>query len=415
MELPRGGFWRNWVGNQSCVAAHMASPTSEAEIAELVHAATSQGKNVRCSGSGHSFTPVVATSGLLLSLKDYQGIVAVDEQRKRVTVKAGTRINAVTRHLKDIGFSLVNQGDIDSQAIAGALATGTHGTGTTLSNLSSQVVGMRIVRPDGSIMEVSDRQDLDLLHATQVNIGLFGVVSELTLQVTDVFWLHDRVWREDFDALMEKYDDLAATHRHFGFFWCPTSESRHLYCLPDTTKVSNSKKDYDVCEIKVMDVTDERTFFEGEHEKIAYSAEVYAIHYVANFHELEYAVPAEHGKEALRRVRDLILTKHRDCIFPVEYRFTKGDPAWISPFNNQDSVTISCSGGPNGVDYWPFLKDVDDILRDYGSRPHWGKLHFTNRDDVDRWFPKAEAFRELRRSVDPEGRFLNDHLRTLFS
>ncbi|MCV9916975.1 FAD-binding protein, partial [Burkholderia pseudomallei] len=211
--------------------------------------------HTRIVGSGHSFTPVVATSGLLLSLKDYQGIVAVDARQKRVTVKAGTRINTVTHHLKEIGFSLVNQGDIDSQAIAGALATGTHGTGTTLSNLSSQVVGMRIVRPDGSIMEVRDRRDLDLLHATQVNIGMFGVVSEMTLQVTDAFWLHDRVWREDFDALMDKYDDLAANHRHFGFFWCPTSESRHLYCLPDTAKVSNSKKDYDVCEIKVMDVT----------------------------------------------------------------------------------------------------------------------------------------------------------------
>ena len=144
---------------------------------------------------------------------------------------------------------------------------------------------MRIVRPDGSIMKVSDRQDLDLLHATQVNIGMFGVVSEITLQVTDAFWLHDRVWREDFDALMEQYDALAATHRHFGFFWCPTSASRDLYCLPDTTKVSNSKKDYDVCEIKVMDITDARTFHEGEHEKIAYSSEVYAIHYVPNFHE----------------------------------------------------------------------------------------------------------------------------------
>ncbi|MBU9398650.1 FAD-binding protein [Burkholderia multivorans] len=415
MDLPRGGFWRNWVGNQSCVAAHLASPTSEAEIAELVAIATRQGKHVRCAGSGHSFTPVVATSGLLLSLQDYQGVVDVDEAHKRVTVKAGTKLNAVTRYLRQAGLSLVNQGDIDSQVIAGALATGTHGTGTTLSNLSSQVVGMRIVRADGSILTVSDRQDLDLLHATQVNIGMFGVVSELTLQVTDAFWLHDRVWREDFDALMEQHDELAAKHRHFGFFWCPTSASRDLYCLPDTTKVSKSGKDYDVCEIKVMDLTDSRTFHEDEHEKIAYSSEVYAIHYVPNFHELEYAVPAQHGKEALRRVRELVLTKHRDCIFPVEYRFTKGDPAWISPFHQQDSVTISCSGGPNGIDYWPFLKDVDDILRDYDARPHWGKLHFTNRDDVDRWFPKAEAFRALRRSVDPEGAFLNDHLRTLFS
>ncbi|MBV4540367.1 D-arabinono-1,4-lactone oxidase [Pseudomonas vlassakiae] len=414
MELPRGGHWRNWVGNQSFVAEHMASPQSEDEISALVHAATSQGKSVRCAGSGHSFTPVVATSGLLMSLQNYQGITHVDQQRKRVSVKAGTKLNTITRFLKEVGYSLKNQGDIDSQAIAGALATGTHGTGTTLGNLSSQVVGMKIVRPDGSVMEVTDNDNLDLLHATQVNIGMFGVITEMTLEVSDAYWLHDRVWREDFESLMERYDELAAKHRHFGFFWCPTSESRHLYCLPDTQKVSLSNKDFDVCEVKVMDMTDERTFYEGEHEKIAYSSEVFAIHYVANFHELEYAVPAQYGKQALREIRDLVLTKHPNCIYPVEYRFTKGDPAWISPFHNQDSVTISCSGGPNGVDYWPFLKDVDDILRQYGSRPHWGKLHFTQREDVDRWFPKAEEFRQLRRSVDPNGYFLNDHLRALF-
>ena len=273
---------------------------------------------------------------------------------------------------------------------------------------------MRIVHPDGRILEVSDRTDAELLHATQVNLGLFGVVSQITLQVMDSYNLHERIWREDFDACMEMHDELAAGHRHFSFFWCPKSESRHLYCLPDTSQASNSAKDYDVCEVKVMDITSETQPSESPFEKIAYSSEVYPIEYVPNFHELEYAVPASYGKQALREIRELMLTKHTDCIFPVEYRFTAADPAWISPFYEQDSVTISCSGGPNGVDYWPFLRDVDDILRRYGSRPHWGKLHFTNRDDVDRLFPKAAAFRELRRSVDPEGFFLNDHLRTLF-
>ena len=415
MEIPHGGHWRNWVGNQSFVPRHMAAPSSEEELAALMKEATSRGLNVRCSGSGHSFTPIVATSGMLLSLKDYQGVLHVDRGANRVTVAAGTKINAITQHLKQAGFSLSNQGDIDSQAIAGALATGTHGTGTTLGNLSSQVVGMRIVRPDGSILEVSDRTDADLLHATQVNLGLFGVVSQITLQVMDSYNLHERIWREDFDACMEMHDELAARHRHFSFFWCPKSESRHLYCLPDTSQASNSAKDYDVCEVKVMDITSETQPFESPFEKIAYSSEVYPIEYVPNFHELEYAVPASYGKQALREIRELILTKHTDCIYPVEYRFTAADPAWISPFYEQDSVTISCSGGPNGVDYWPFLRDVDAILRRYGSRPHWGKLHFTNRDDVDRLFPKAAAFRELRRSVDPEGFFLNDHPRTLFS
>ena len=139
---------------------------------------------------------------------------------------------------------------------------------------------------------------------------------------------------------------------------------------------------------------------------------MYPIEYVPNFVELEYAVPLAHGKDAVRAVRQLMLTKHTDCIFPIEYRFTAGDAGWLSPFYNQDSVTLSVSGGP-GMDYWPFLRDVDQILRGFRSRPHWGKMHFLDADDVTGLYPKADAFRSLRRQLDPKGMFLNDHLGAL--
>ena len=168
----------------------------------------------------------------------------------------------------------------------------------------------------------------------------------------------------------------------------------------------------DVCEMKVMDITDAPPM-QKPFERIAYSSEIYPIEYVPNFHELEYAVPVEHGKEAVRAVRELMLTKHTNCIYPIEYRFTAGDPAWMSPFYQRDSITLSVSGGP-GIDYWTYLRDVDAILRRYGSRPHWGKLHLLDTDDVTSLYPRAEHFRALRRRLDPQGRFLNDHLRMLF-
>ena len=414
MELSRGGHWRNWVGNQAFVAGHMASPASEDEISSLVRRATRQGQNVRCSGAGHSFTPIVATSGLLLNLDRYQGVIHTDRNSRQVTVAAGTTIKALASHLKNEGLSLLNQGDIDSQTTAGAFATGTHGTGIALGNLSSNVVGMRIVTPDGSILKVDGRENIELLHATQVNLGLFGVVSEITLTVTESYNLRERLSREDFETCMEMHDELARQHRHFCFWWCPTRASRELYGFPDTAQVSRSSRDYDVCEVRVLDATTEEPSVKSAFERVGHNSEIFPQEYAPNFHELEYAVPAIYGKQALREIRELMLTKHMDCIFPVEYRFTAGDPAWISPFHNQDSVTISCSGDPKGADYWPFLRDVDRILREFGSRPHWGKLHFTNREDVDRLFPKASAFRELRRDIDPEGFFLNDHLSTLF-
>jgi FAD/FMN-containing dehydrogenase len=411
MNLEKGGHWRNWVGNQSCISRYKGAPASEAQLAEMVAEANKQGLNIRVAGSGHSFTPVVGTGGVLLSLAGMKGVLDADLATRRVTVAGGMRIGEVGQALKALGLSLSNQGDIDSQAIAGAFATGTHGTGAALSCLASQVVGMRLVQPAGGILTIDDT-DLDMLHAAQVSVGVLGVISAITLQTMPAYNLHETLWREDFESCMARHDELAARHRHFGFFWCPVPESRHLYCLPDTAPVSLTDKTADVCEMKVMDITAAPPM-EQEFEKIAYSSEVYPIEYVPNFHELEYAVPVEHGKDAIRAVRELMLTKHINCIYPIEYRFTAGDPAWMSPFYQQDSITLSVSGGP-GIDYWDYLKDVDKILRRYGSRPHWGKLHFLDTEDVDTLYPRAKDFRALRRRLDGEGRFLNDHLRMLF-
>lgn len=411
MAFEKGGLWRNWVGNQYCVPRYKASPASEEELVELVSEADGRDLTLRVSGSGHSFTPVVGTSGLLLSLAELRGVQKIDRERRQITVAGGTRINEVGKTLKEHGLSLVNQGDIDSQAVAGAFTTGTHGTGITLGNLASSIAGMRIVKADGEVLHI-DGSDRDLLHAAQVSVGTLGVIASLTLNVVDAYNLHEKLWRDDFETCMERHDELAADHRHFGFFWCPTPESRHLYCLPDTSAVSSTAKVADVCEMKVMDVTDAAPMA-TEFEKIAYSSEVYPIEYVPNFVELEYAVPIEHGKEAVRAVRALMLEKHTNCIYPIEYRFTAGDPAWMSPFHHRDSITLSVSGGP-GVDYWPFLRDTDQILRRYNSRPHWGKTHFLDTQDVTDLYPRAEEFRELRRGLDPKGRFLNDHLRMLF-
>ncbi|MBD9555095.1 D-arabinono-1,4-lactone oxidase [Ensifer sp. ENS03] len=409
--LQAGGHWRNWVGNQSCIVRHRGAPESEAALAEMVREATAQGLNVRCAGSGHSFTPVALTSGLQLTLSSMQGVVNIDSTRKRVAVKAGTTINQLGKVLKENGLSLINQGDIDSQALAGALTTGTHGTGARLGNMASQIVGMRLVQPDGSILVV-DETTPDLLEAARVSVGMLGVISEITLQAMESYNLHENLWRCTFDEMIEQHDELAAKHRHFGFFWCPVPESRHCYCLPDTASVSTTDKTSDVCEMKVIDITEEAPMERG-FEKIAYSSEIYPIEYVPNFHELEYAVPVAHGKEAVKAVRKLMLEKHPTCIYPIEYRFTAGDTGWISPFFEQDSITLSISGEP-GTDYWEYLKDVDTILRQYGSRPHWGKLHFLGAEDVTALYPRAGDFRALRAKVDPEGRFLNDHLQQLF-
>lgn len=408
--LEGGKHWRNWVGNQSCIRQETGVPRSEEELCELVASATRRGLKVRCAGSGHSFTPVALTNGLHLTLTAMRGVTAIDHEAKRVTASAGTTIHELVGVLREHGLSMVNQGDIDSQGLAGALTTGTHGTGAKLANLASSVVGMKLVQPDGSI-RVIDEGTPDELLASRVSLGTLGIISELTLQVEDAYNLRERIWRDDFEDAMARHDELAAAHRHFGFFWCPTRRSHGLYCLPDTTSSSRSGRWEDVCEMKVMDKTDEAPF-EKDFERVAYSSDIYPITYVPNFHELEYAIPVAHGIEAVREIRTITLEKFPEAEYPLEYRFTAGDGAWLSPFHERDSVTVSVSGEP-GLDYWNYLLAVDRILRGYGARPHWGKLHFLTREDVSALYPRAEDFRRLRRERDPEGFFLNDHLSAL--
>jgi FAD/FMN-containing dehydrogenase len=224
-QLGQGGHWRNWVGNQSFIARHKAEPRSEDELAALVREASRQNLSIRVAGSGHSFTPIVASSGLLLSLKNMQGLVSADLDRKRVVVRAGARIGDIGRALKQIGLSLANQGDIDTQAIAGALSTGTHGTGIGLGCLSSQAVGMRLVQSDGSVFEIDGDRDNETMAAAQVSIGMLGVISTITLRAISAYNLKETLWREDFDSCMERHDELATNNRHFSFFWCPVAES----------------------------------------------------------------------------------------------------------------------------------------------------------------------------------------------
>ncbi len=403
--------WRNWVGNQSCVRAARGAPESEDELCEMIASATAKGLNVRAAGSGHSFTPVALTNGLHLTLSQMTGVKNIDHEKKRVTAAAGTTFNQLAQVLKTEGLSMINQGDIDSQALAGAFSTGTHGTGARLPVLADAIVGMKLVQPDGSVINV-DETTPDLLLASRVSLGTLGVISEMTLQLNDSYNLREKIWREDFESAMDMHDELAEKHRHFSFFWCPYEVSRSCYCLPDTSATSKSGRTTDVCEMKIMDITDDEPF-ETEFEKVAYSSDIYPIEYVPNFHELEYAVPVQHGKDAVRAVRKLMLEQFPDAIYPIEYRFTAGDDAWMSPFHKQDSVTVSVSGEP-GKDYWDYLRAVDKILRSYGSRPHWGKMHFLTGEDVSAIYPRAQDFRELRRKLDPQGFYLNEHLAQLF-
>ena len=306
-------------------------------------------------------------------------------------------------------MALKNQGDIDTQQIAGAVSTATHGSGIRNTCFSGVVRGVRLVTATGEIREIDESQP-DLLRAAQVSIGMLGVMTRLELEVTDAYRLTEQIGLWRWDEVLERWNELVHEHRHFGFFWLPTEESAALYNLE-----THGQTMADKCYVKIYDdATPDQPDSEVEGRRTDRCYRIYPMVYDPNFHELEYFVPLELGPAALSAMRDLMLRSLPDSIFPLEVRTVGPDDAYLSPNYKTATTVISVSGKP-GTDYWDYLRSVDALLSDFSARVHWGKLHFLIPERLHALYPEADAFIEARRELDPRGLFLNDHLRALFA
>ena len=409
IELPPGQPWVNWVGNRSCNPRHFASVSDEAEVAALVAAASAQGLGVRVAATGHSFTPVVETDGLLLDLRGLSGVLSVDAARKRATALAGTQIRDFYHPLWDAGLALINQGDIDTQQMAGAVSTATHGSGTRYTHLGAIVRGARLVTASGEIREVTEREP-DLLRAVQASVGMLGVMTQLELEVTDAYRLKQRVDLWPWQEVLERWDELVDDHRHFGFFWLPSEASGALYNLD-----GHGRSMVDKCYVKIYDeALPDEPDSDVEGRLVDRCYRIYPMVYDANFHELEYFVPLEKAPDALQALRELMLASLPDSVYPMEVRTVGPDDAFLSPNYRTATTAISVSGKP-GTDYWDYLRSVDALLNQFDARVHWGKLHFLTPERLHAMYPEADRFISIRRELDPGGTFLNPHLRELFA
>lgn len=403
--------WSNWVGNRSCRPRNYYVPSSVDEVCAALVSARAAGDRVRVAASGHSYTDICTTDGTLIEMRNFSGITDIDVQRRRATMRSGTRIEALGDQLWDAGLSLHNQGDIEAQQIAGATSTGTHGSGLHLRNLAAGIVSMDLVMADGTLMTFDD-SDPDRFAAARISMGMLGVITSLTLDVVPAFKISETVEHWPFAELMAKWDEGFASNRHFSMFWCPTATANLLYDLECPAEIDMS----DVARVKIcnpvpLNTPDDMAVI-GSRTGRPYR--IYPQFCAPNLHELEYMVPFEHGKQAFRIVRDIMLDEPQFGIFPVEVRSTAADDALLSPNFETDSVVLSVSGQP-GRNYEPFLRRIHSVLRQFGARPHWGKLHYFTREELDQALPRHADFVAIRRELDPDGVFLNDFLEPLFA
>ena len=386
--------WTNWSGSVRCQPAHAPRPVSESEVVQQVAAAASAGTPVRAVGAGHSGSALCATDGVLLCLDGLAGIEFHDVGERSAVVRAGTRLCDLGDPLLELGMAQENLGDIDVQALAGAVGTGTHGTGSTLGNLSSQVESIRLVTAAGEIRTFSSATDPETMRALRVALGSLGVFTAIGLRLLPAYRLHERLRRQSVEACLENLDEEIRSHRHFEFFWMPHK---------------------DVVEVKTLEPTAEMPSDLPQHpyERIGWSSHVIASVRAEKFFEMEYAVPFEHGPACFRELRARMQDRHPNVLWPVEYRTVAPDDALLSNACGRPTVTLSVHQDGNQP-YREFFQDVEPIFWNHGGRPHWGKIHSLRARQLSDLYPGWERFLAIRERLDPTGCFLNLHLRQIF-
>jgi FAD/FMN-containing dehydrogenase len=397
--------WSNWSGSVVCKPRELLTPGDEAEVARIVRRAGDGGQIVRVTGSGHSFTPLCASDDVLLSLDRLAGIESVDEASNRAWVRAGSKIKDLGAPLAAHGMALANQGDVDVQAIAGAVSTGTHGTGPTLGNISTQVVGLRIVTADGESLHASLAADAETFRAAQVSLGALGVITAIELQLLPLYRLHEQVRREPLADCLASLDERMRVNRHFEFFWYPGDDIASTKTLNPTDRAPTD------------DAPSAPPTGAGlasvERDRVANSWQIFPTVRENRFNEMEYSLPAEQGVACFLEIRELMRSKHTQVAWPVEYRTVAADEILLSPAHGRATVAISIHQAA-ALPYAEFFADAEQIFRRHQGRPHWGKLHNLAAAELAELYPRWQAFQAVRARLDPAGRFSNAHLRRLF-
>lgn len=423
-------LWHTWADTHRARPRRTAAPNSTAEVAEAVASAASEDLRVRMVGSGHSFTDVAITDGLLLYPTSLARVRSIDPAAGTATVEAGLPLCDFNDALAERGVALANMGDIAVQTVAGAVQTGTHGTGRDTGGLASQVIGLEIVLADGSVVECSADSDPELFHAARVGLGAFGVVTALTFAVRPAFLLHAREEPMSLDEVLERLPELRADNDHFEFFWFPhtngTNTKRNNVTdgparplspfrawldddfLSNTVfeRVNRVGRRFPATVPMINRVSSRalsaRTYTDVSHKVFASVRNV-------RFVEMEYAIPAEHTTDVLREVRRIVDRRGHRVSFPLEVRFTPADDVWLSTAYGRETAYVAVHMY-QGTPYEDYFADLEAVFTSVGGRPHWGKLHTRDRAYLEGVHPRLKDALAVRDRVDPHRRFGNDHL-----
>jgi L-gulonolactone oxidase len=421
--------WRNWAGDQACAPFERLRPHGREELAEAIGSAATAGRKVSIVGAGHSFTEAALTDGTMIDAGALSGVIDVDRSSGLVKVGGGTVLAGLNEELHRLGLAMENLGDIDRQTIAGAISTGTHGTGARLRNISSQVEAMELVLADGSLRELSADRDPNLLRAARVSIGALGAISAVTLRCVPAFTLRRVDTPSPREEVLDSFQRRADEHDHFELFTFPYADSalvlerNHSDGPPRPRGRAGAFLNDIVLENWALEaISAAGKFFPRGIPSLSRLAawlasgskstdrsdRIFANERRVRFTEMEYGVPREHGPEAARRVIEWVRSNRYPVFFPIEMRVTAADDALLSPSHERDTAYIAVHQY-RGMEWRPYFEAVESIMNEYGGRPHWGKRHFQTAATLAERYPRWADFQVARDELDPGRVFSNEY------
>ncbi|MFH9862516.1 D-arabinono-1,4-lactone oxidase [Streptomyces sp. NPDC017202] len=427
----KSGTWRNWGGNVVSRPAREVTPASVDELAAAVRRAAEDGLTVKAVGTGHSFTSIAATDGVLIRPHLLTGIRDIDREAMTVTVEAGTPLKRLNLALAREGLSLTNMGDIMEQTVSGATSTGTHGTGRESASIAAQIRGLELVTADGSVLTCSEKENPDVFAAARIGLGALGVVTAITFAVEPVFLLTAREEPMPFDKVLADFDELWAENEHFEFYWFPhtgnTNTKRNNRSAGPRRPVGRlagwfedeflSNGVFQAAQwvgravpatVPAIAEVSSRALSARSYTDIPYK--VFTSPRRVRFVEMEYAVPREAVTETLRELRAMIERSPLRISFPVEVRTAPADDITLSTASGRDSAYVAVHTA-KGAPYRGYFTAAERIFTAHGGRPHWGKIHTRDAEYFAGVYPRFGEFTALRDRLDPDRRFQNDYLR----
>ncbi len=437
------GVWRNWSGTVDVRAARFWRPRGEADVVRAVRWAGRNGLRVRAVGGGHSFTDCAATDGVLLNLDALDAVEGVEPQADGtalVTVGAGIRLRALNRALARRGLAMANLGDIDHQSIAGAISTGTHGTGMRVGGLAGQVAGVRLVTADGEVREADATGDPELFEAARLGLGALGVLVAVTLRAVPAFTLRAREETHDLHDVLDRLDGpdgWLATTDHVDLFWFPFTR-RALVKRNDRLAPGGAPPpgpgparrwvDDELLSNGVFELTNRLAAAAprvvpavngvaarllSDRTYAGPSAQVFVSPRRVVFREMEYAVPLESLRDVVTEVDGWLRRTREPVPFPMELRFAGPDDVWLSTAHGRATAYVAVHQY-HRLPHERYFDAVEAIMGAVGGRPHWGKLHSLGVERLSTLYPRLADVRRVRARVDPEGRFANAYTDRVF-